>query len=130
MASFLDTPELTLYVSLYSTDFYRFRGNSAIAGSSPCFSQKLFCAFAKPESAKGSLGQFFKFFATNNKPETQKAQKVSPFTFFGTLRLFNIYKQLGFFNKLRFLSLRYSADFRRSRRIEKERGKPFTIRLG
>ena len=65
----------TLYAPLFSTDFNRFR--AAVAGSSPCFSQKLFRAFAKPDETEGLLnffmspkGQFiplhfFGYFATN-----------------------------------------------------------------
>ena len=50
-----------------------------------------------------------------------KIQKGPPFTFFGTIRLFlkkKLFQKLQVFfpkNVLRFLSLRYGADFRRSR---------------
>ena len=53
-----------------------------------------------------------------------KSKKVSPFTFFGTVRHFpkeKYFRKLQVFfptkNVLRFLSLRYSADFRRSRLV-------------
>ena len=44
---FRQTKELTLYSPLFSTDFHHFTGNPTVMGSSPCFSQKLFRAFAK-----------------------------------------------------------------------------------
>ena len=53
------TTELTLYIPLFSTDFIRFKGNPVVAGSSHCFSQKLFCAFVKPDETKGSPFRFF-----------------------------------------------------------------------
>ena len=61
----------------------------------------------------------FLIFATEN---VNKTQKIPPFTFFGTMRHFlkeKIKKFKFFFKKslLRFLSLRYSADFRRSRLV-------------
>ena len=56
---FRQTPELTLYVPLFSTDFNRFRGNPALAGSSRCLSQKRFRAFAKPDETEGTPCQFF-----------------------------------------------------------------------
>ena len=51
---FRQTTELILYIQLFSTDFSRFRGNPAVAYSSPCFNQKLFCAFAKSDEIEGS----------------------------------------------------------------------------
>ena len=58
-----------------------------------------------------------------NRIYVNKAQRVPPFTFFGTMR--HLPKEKNFrkfqvFSKkslLRFLSLRYSADFRRSRLV-------------
>ena len=52
-----------------------------------------------------------------------KSRRVPPFTFFGTMRLLlkeKIFQKFQFFSKksvLRFLSLRYGADFRRSRLV-------------
>ena len=59
----------------------------------------------------------FEFLIFCNKIYVDEAQRVPPFTFFGTMPLFlkeKIFK--NFF--LRFLSLRYSADFRRSRLVK------------
>ena len=102
---FRQTTYLIVYVPLLSTDFTRFTVNPAITGSSPCFSQKLFRAFAKADGTEGSplfsalCDHFLRFFAFRgshlqnvlifcSKLKCQKAQKVSPFTFFGTMRLF------------------------------------------
>ena len=60
---FRQTTEITLYVQFFSTDINRFRGNPAIAGSSSCFSQKLFRAFAKPDEDFRHLETFSKLFA-------------------------------------------------------------------
>ena len=98
--------DLYLYV-LISTDFNRFTGNPAATGSSPCCSQKLFRAFAKADETEGFLpsfnffgivrlflsfftlkGPFSFFFIFCNKLDFQKAQRVPPFPFFGTMRLF------------------------------------------
>ena len=62
----------------------------------------------------------FEFLIFCNKIYVDEAQRVPSFTFFGTMPLFlkeKIFK--NFFEKffLRFLSLRYSADFRRSRLV-------------
>ena len=53
-----------------------------------------------------------------------KSRRPPPFTFFGTLRLLLkenfFFQKFQFFSKkgvLRFLSLRYGADFRRSRLV-------------
>ena len=73
--------------------------------SIPCFSQKLFRAFAKADETEGSpLFQFFSalsdffsnFFCLQRAPsiffdilqQTGVSKRVSPFTFFGTRRLF------------------------------------------
>ena len=112
------TTDLTRYVPLFSTDVNRFTGNPAVTGSSPCFSQKLFRAFAKADETERSLFHFFStvrlfsnFFAFKGPPSIydvlqhtgfSKNPKVSPFIILKTLR---------------FLSLRYSADFRRSRLV-------------
>ena len=42
------------HVPLFSTDFNQFTGNPAVMGSSPCFDQKLFRAFAKADKTEGS----------------------------------------------------------------------------
>ena len=42
----------------------RFSGNPTVAGSSPCFSLKLFPAFAKPQETKGSLLSIFRLCET------------------------------------------------------------------
>ena len=60
------TTDPFVYVPLFSTDFNQLTGNQAVTGSSPCFSQKRFRAFAKADETEGSLFHFF----------------------FGTLRLF------------------------------------------
>ena len=56
-----------------------------------------------------------------NRIYVNKAQRVPPFTFFGTMRHFPKEKNSKISslkkNVLRFLSLRYSADFRRSRLV-------------
>ena len=50
-----------------------------------------------------------------------KSRRDPPFTFFGTMRLLlkENFQKFQFFSKnvLRFLSLRYGADFRRSRLV-------------
>ena len=56
---FRQTTELTLYVPLSSTDFNRYRRNTADAGPSPCFSQKLFRAFANLDEIEGSPVSIF-----------------------------------------------------------------------
>ena len=71
-------------------------------------------------SQKSPLSSFLIFC---NRIYVNKAQRVPPFTFFGTMRHFlkekNQKFQVFFFKKslLRILSLRYSADFRRSRLV-------------
>ena len=63
-----------------------------------------------------------------NRIYVDKAQRVPPFTFFGTMRHFLKEKKSkisSFFLKKslsRILSLRYSADFRRSRLVFKASG--------
>ena len=53
-----------------------------------------------------------------------KSKRIPPFTFFGTVRHFPkefFFENFKFFSKknvLRFLSLRYSADLRRSRLVD------------
>ena len=116
------TTGLIVYVPLFSTDFNRFTaGNSAVMGSGPCFSQKLFWAIAKAGRLKGPLfhfslhcaifsgksffvseGRLHLFLIFCNKIDFQKARSVPLFSILKTLR---------------FLSLRYSADFRRSRLV-------------
>ena len=55
-----------------------------------------------------------------------KSRRVPPFTFFGTMRLLLkeiFFQKFQFFSKksvLRFLSLRYGADFRRSRLVSSD----------
>ena len=69
---------------------------------------------------KGPPSNFFSFC---NWMYDNTFQRVPPFTFFGTMRLFlkeNFFQILHVFfqkNFLRFLSLRYGADFRRSRLV-------------
>ena len=49
----------------FLVDFTRFTVNPAVTGSSPCFSQKLFRAFAKAEETEGSpLSIFFRHSVT------------------------------------------------------------------
>ena len=62
---FCQTTDLIVYVPLFSIDFTRFTGNPAVTGSSPCFSQKPFRAFAKADETEGSpLSIFFRHCAT------------------------------------------------------------------
>ena len=56
------TTELTLHVPLFGAEVNRFRGNPVIAGSSPCFSQKLLRPFAKADEAKRPLSIVLIFF--------------------------------------------------------------------
>ena len=97
----LFSPDRRPHLTLFSTDFTRFTVNPAVTGSSPCFSQILF---------RGPLFQFFvdtvrlffRFFCLPrvlpsslflifcSKLKCQKAQRVSPFKYFGTIRLFKI----------------------------------------
>ena len=57
---FCQSTDLIVYVPLFSTDFTRFTANPAVTDSSPCFSQKLFRAFAKADQTEGSpLSIFF-----------------------------------------------------------------------
>ena len=89
-----------------------FRGNAAVTGSSPCFSQKLFRAFAKLGVSEGFLCRFFFgtvrffcgmflstkvplrfFFIFCNKLEFQKAPRVS---FLPLLALWDCFKFLTF----------------------------------
>ena len=71
-------------------------------------------------SQKGPPFEFFSFFATECMSINPKGP---PSTFFGTMRLFlkeNFFQKSKVFpkkNVLRFLSLRYGADFRRSRLV-------------
>ena len=68
---------------------------------------------------------FRKFFSfrKQNGMFVNKSRRVPPFTFFGTMRLLLkefFFQKFQFFSKksvLRFLSLRYGADFRRSRLV-------------
>ena len=71
------TTDLIAYVPLFSTDFTRFTVNPAVTGSSPCFSQKLFRAFAKADETEGPLFQlqlfsalcdFFRIFLPSKGP--------------------------------------------------------------
>ena len=87
----------------------RFTVNPAVTGSSPCFSQKLFRAiflalcdffskiFLSPK------GPPFKFFDILQQTGFSESRKGPPFN--------------KFLKKCAFLSLRYSADFRRSRLV-------------
>ena len=72
---------------------------------------------------KGSLPPS-RFLIFCNGMFVNKSRRVPPFTFFGIMRLFFERKKFSkisfFFQKivLRFLSVRYSADFRRSRLVQ------------
>ena len=93
---FRQTTDLIVYVSLFSSDFTRFTVNPAVTGSSPCFGQKLFRALAKADETEGhdflafegSHLQMFLIFCS--KLKCQKVQRVSPFKYFGTMRLVQI----------------------------------------
>ena len=97
---FRQTTDLIVYVPLCSTTFTLFTVNPAVTGSSPCFSQNLFRVFAKADETEGSPLSIFSALCDFC------ARRVPPFTFSKTLR---------------FLSLRYRADFRRSRHIHTKR---------
>ena len=78
------------------------------------------------------FGNFF--FRKQNGMFVNKSRRVPPFTFFGTMRLLlkeNFFQKFQFFPKksvLRFLSLRYGADFRRSRLVSSSDYNPHTDR--
>ena len=94
----------------------RFTVNPAVTGSSPCFSQKLssnfFSALCDSFNVFSALCDFFsKFFCRQRIPSSsflifrsklkfQKAQRVSPFQFFGTMRLFQKSHFSFFFSKI------------------------------
>ena len=95
---FRQTTDLIVYVPLFSTDFTRFTVNPATTGSSPCFSQKLFRAFAKADETEGfplsifsalcdfflpSKGLTFKFFFDIlQQTKVPKSPKGLPFQVF------------------------------------------------
>ena len=96
------TTELIVYVPLFRTDFNRFTGSS-----SPCFSQKLFRAFAKADETEGSpfsifstlqlfsiffafKGSPFKFFDILQQTELLKSPSVYILKYFRPIRLFQI----------------------------------------
>ena len=92
---------------LVCTVFTRFTANPAVTGSSPCLSQKLFRAiflgtvrlfFEVFLAFKGSHLQVFLIFCS--KLKCQKAQRVSLFMYFGTVRLFKILI-FRFFSKMK-----------------------------
>ena len=105
---FRQTTDLMVCVPLFSTDFTRSTVNPAVTGSSPCFSQTLFRAFAKAERLKGPLFQFFSplcdfsiffclqrvppssFFDIFQQTKVPKSPKGPSFKYFGTTRLFKI----------------------------------------
>ena len=109
------TTDLIVYVPLFtdftrsrvvvSTVFTQFTVNPVITGSSPCFSQKLFQAIFFRHCATFSI--FFclqkvppsSFFDILQQLKCQKAQRVSPFMHFGTMRLFKIFI-FRFFSKI------------------------------
>ena len=99
----------------------RFTLNPVVPGSSRFFSQKLFRAFAKADKTEGShlsyytaLCHFFpKLFCLQRVPQSffliscskincQKAERVSHFSYFSTMKLFNIliFRFLFFLSKL------------------------------
>ena len=115
---FRQSTDLIAYVPLFSTDFTRLTMNPAVTSSSPCFSQKLFRAFAKADETEGSplpifsaLCDFFfdsfclqrvppsSFFDILQQTKVPKVQSVSPFMYFGTMRLFKILIFCFFFRK-------------------------------
>ena len=102
---------LCTFVCTFSTTWYRgrFRGNQVVAGSSPCISQKIFRAFAKPDETEGSnFSALWDYHPKNfccpqrvllqfppceilDRLDIQKAQKVCPpFTNFGIVRRFKM----------------------------------------
>ena len=108
------------------TTFYRLHSRShvlvstrftAVTGSSPCFSQKLFRAifFGTVRLFQfffGTLRLFSIFFCRQKVPPSSFLIFCSKLKFQTAQKVFTI---LGTF---RFLSLRYSADFRRSRLVK------------
>ena len=113
---FRQTTDLIAYVPLFSTDLTWSTVNPAVTGSSYCFRQKLFRAFAKADETEGSPLSFFSatfsnFFAFKgshlqvflifcSKLKYQKAQRVSPFMYFGHMKLFKVLI-FRFFSKLK-----------------------------
>ena len=100
---FRQTTDLIVYVPLFNTDFTRFTVNPAVTGSSRCFSQKLFRAFAKADETEGpplsnffrhsatfriflpSKGPTFKFFEILQQTKVPKRPKGSPPFFISAL---------------------------------------------
>ena len=56
---FRQMTDLIVYVPLFSTEITRFTVKPAVTGSSPCFSQKVFRAFAEADETEGSRLSFF-----------------------------------------------------------------------
>ena len=168
---FRQTTDLIVYVPLFSTDFTRSRVRVL------ALARNFFEHLRKRTRLKGLLFQFFSalcdcffdfyclqrvppssFLIFRSRLKCQKAQRVFPFKYFGTMRLFKIFNFRFFLQKkikknsiffvserslfkffdilqktgfsktpkgppftglktLRFLSLRYSDDFRRSRLV-------------
>ena len=138
MASFFpffrQTTDLIVHVPLFSTNFIRLRGNPVVKGSNPCFSHKLFRALAKADETEGSplsisFGTVRVFSKISLSPKgpprgpicfdilQQTGVSKSP----KSASLFKILKTL------RFLSLRYSADFRHSRLVHLRQTKKLTL---
>ena len=88
---FRQTTDLIVYVPLFSADLTRFTVSPAVTGSSLCFSQKRFRAFAKANETEesplsifsGTVRLFFDFFAFQRVPPS------SFFWYFATNWTFN-----------------------------------------
>ena len=83
--AFLFFRQTSTLVPLFSTDFNRFKGNPAVAGSSPCFSQALLLAFAKPdEFEKSRLSIFLQHCVTFFQNFFAFKESPSKFCYFAT----------------------------------------------
>ena len=111
-------------VLLFSTDFNQLTGNPAFMGSSPCFDQKLFRAFAKVDNTEGSpLSLFFgtvrlfsNFSLLQRVPfdifdllqQTRVSKSPKGFPLY-TFRHYELFQQIHFLPKIKF-SQKFSTD--------------------
>ena len=114
MAIFFVRPQNSPCIYHFSVDFNRFRRNRVVAGSSPCFIQKLFRAFAIVDQTEGSP---FIFFDNMHQTEVLKSPKGLPIYIFRHSETFkilifrlkigflNIYTQIIFFTTIRYFDV-------------------------
>ena len=123
---FRQTTDLIAYVPLFtdltrsrvlvSAVFTRFTVDPAVTGSSPCLSQNLFRAIFFRHYATifriflPSKGPTFNFLIFCSKLQCQKAQRVSLFRYFGTMRLFKILILLFFQKFLKNSKIFFTKD--------------------